>query len=293
MSARATTGGGGPTRDGGQRTPSGRRSLLRWPSVGVLALAAALIPACKKAGTATGTTSDGGAAEAGVPACGSLDGGYDGAPGSLGASDASRASDDGAAGPYGSADGAGGAVAAVDELGPNAVASKSAASLGRVNIYEVTSPRWLEELQIYLRAGLPETRLTLAVHEATSRDSPFHKLFDVQLDFGTCEGWTSSGPLAIPLEPGRFYAVGFDPNQPVTPFLVTDSDTLPIDGAFGRLVASKTSKSVSTDTLTWDLSTDKEYNRQRLVTSPRKATPAGLDAGTGGDASQADGGNKG
>ncbi len=286
MSARATRGGSGRTRDGGQRTPGGRRSL-RWPSLGLVALAAALIPACKKGPAASGTTSDGGVAEAGVTACGSLDGGYDGAPGSLGASDASRATDDAATGQDG------GAVVAVDELGPNAVASKSAASLGRVNIYEVTSPRWLEELQIYLRAGLPETRLTLAVHEATSRDSPFHKLFDVQLDFGTCEGWTSSGPLAIPLEPGRFYAVGFDPNQPVTPFLVTDSDTLPIDGAFGRLVASKTSKSVSTDTLTWDLSTDKEYNRQRLVTSARKATPAAPDAGTSGDAAQADGGNKG
>jgi hypothetical protein len=250
----------------------------------LLALAAAFIPACKKGGAATGATVDGGGAEAGVSACASLDGGYDGAPGGLGASDASRATDDAA-----TTGQDGGAAAAVDELGPNAVASKSAASLGRVNIYEVTSPRWLEELQIYLRAGLPETRLTLAVHEATSRDSPFHKLFQVQLDFGTCEGWTSSGPLAIPLEPGRFYAVGFDPNQPVTPFVVTDSDTLPIDGAFGRLVASKTSKSVSTDTLTWDLSTDKEYNRQRLVTSARQATPAALDAGTGADAS-ADGG---
>jgi hypothetical protein len=241
-------------------------------------LALAFIPACKKAGTATGITSDGGAAEAGVTACGSLDGGYDGAPGSLGASDASRAINDASVGQDG------GTGAAVDELGPNAVAPKSAASLGRVNIYEVTSPRWLEEVQIYLRAGLPETRLTLAVHEATGRDSPFHKLFDVQLDFGTCEGWTSSGPIAIPLEPGRFYAVGFDPNQPVTPFVVTDSDILPIDGAFGRLVASKTSKSVSTATLTWDLSTDKEYNRQRLVTSARQATPAAPDAGTGSDA---------
>jgi hypothetical protein len=41
---------------------------------------------------------------------------------------------------------------------------------------------------------------------------------------------------------------------------------------------------VSTATLTWDLWTDKEYNRQRLVTSARQATPAAPDAGTGSDA---------
>jgi hypothetical protein len=232
---------------------------------------------CKKPAGAAG--GDAGA-EAGVIACAALDGGSDGAPGSLGVSDASPATEI-------AADGAVVGGPAIDEFGHNALVSKTATSLGQVNFYEVTSPRWLEEVQIYLQAGLPDTRLTVAVGEATARTSPFQKLFDVQLDFSTCEGWASSGPLAIPLEVGRFYAVGFDPNQPVAPFLVTDPNTLPIDGAFGRLVASKTSNTVSTDTLTWDSWTDKQYNRQRLVTAARAVPDAGVDAGPSADAAAA------
>jgi hypothetical protein len=252
---------------------------IRWLLLVALAPWVAPSAGCKKPAGAAGLDAG---AEAGVIACAALDGGSDGAPGSLGVSDASPATQV-------AADGAVVGGPAIDEFGHNALVSKTATSLGQVNFYEVTAPRWLEEVQIYLQAGLPDTRLTVAVGEATARTSPFQKLFNVQLDFATCEGWASSGPLAIPLEVGRFYAVGFDPNQPVAPFLVTDPNTLPIDGAFGRLVASKTSNTVSTDTLTWDSWTDKQYNRQRLVTAAR-AVPdagAGADAGPGGDAASA------
>jgi hypothetical protein len=175
----------------------------------------------------------------------------------------------------------GGTVSGVDDFGPNAPAAKAASSLGRVNVFEVTSPSQLERVDIYLRADLPRTRLTIAVQEAASRTAAFTKLTDVQIDFGVCEGWASSGPVAIPLRVGRFYAMGFDPNQVVTPFVSTDGDSLPIDGMFGRLIGSRTATSVSVSTLTWEKFLDKEYNRQRIVTSPRAAD--GLD-GTGVDA---------
>lgn len=176
-----------------------------------------------------------------------------------------------------------GATTTVDELGPNAPALKMPSALGRVNVYEVTTPRSLGRVDIYLGAPLGSSRITIAVQEATSRSTPFQKIKDVQLEVGRCEGWASSGAIDIPLEAGRFYAVGFDPNQPVTPFVSTDADSLPIDGAFGRLIGSKTSTSVSIPTLTWDKLTDKEYHRQRLVTAPRLAagTP---DGGTSPDA---------
>ena len=181
-----------------------------------------------------------------------------------------------------------GATTATDEFGPNAPAAKTASSLGRVNIFEVTSPALLDRVDVYLRADLDHTRLTIAVQEAAARTSPFFKLTDIQIDVTLCQGWASSGPLAIPLEAGRFYAIGFDPNQPVTPFVSADTETLPIDGAFGRLIGSKTATSVSVPSITWDKLTDKEYSRQRLVTSPRAGgAPIPTDAGAaaaGGDA---------
>ena len=187
----------------------------------------------------------------------------------------------------GTQDDDGGTVAGIDDFGPNAPVAKAASSLGRVNIFEVTSPSLLERVDIYMRADLPRTRLTIAVQEATSRTTAFAKLTDVQIDFGVCEGWASSGPLAIALRPGRFYAMGFDPNQVVTPFVSTDGDSLPIDGMFGRLIGSRTATSVSVPALTWEKFLDKEYNRQRIVTSPRAADGldgVGADAGTDGAA---------
>jgi hypothetical protein len=169
-----------------------------------------------------------------------------------------------------------------DEFGPNAKAAAAASAIGRVNIYEVTVPTVLDRVDVYLRADLDGTRLTVAVQEATARTAPFRKLTDVQLDVGRCQGWATSGPLAIPLVVGRFYAIGFDPNQPVTGFVSTDADSLPIDGTFGRLTGSKTATSVSVTSLTWDKVSDKEYNRQRLATSPRAAGPEDMpppDAG--------------
>jgi hypothetical protein len=174
--------------------------------------------------------------------------------------------------------GADGGLPTEDEFGPNAPAAK-ASSLGRVNVYEVATAALLERVDVYLRADLDATRLTIAVQEAPSRTAPFRNLAHVQLGFDTCQGWASSGPLAIPLVVGRYYAIGFDPNQVVTAFVSTDAESVPIDGAFGRLIGSRTATSVSTPNLSWDKLTEKEYNRQRLLTSPRAPDPV-PDGGT-------------
>ncbi|MEO8212418.1 MAG: hypothetical protein ABI560_04465 [Myxococcales bacterium] len=187
--------------------------------------------------------------------------------------------------------GDGGTVVGTDEFGPNAAIAKPASSLGRVNIYEITTPATLERLDIYLHSELPQTRLTIAIQEATSRTTPFTKLIDVQLDMATCEGWATSGPLQIPLKVGRFYAMGFDPNQPVMSFVSMDGESLPTDGMFGRLIGSRTATSVSVSSLTWEKFLDKEFNRQRVVTSPRAADPITPDAGAAADVPRAgDGG---
>ncbi len=173
-----------------------------------------------------------------------------------------------------------GSVPTEDEFGHNAPGSKTASSLGRVNVYEIATPSLLERVDVYLRADLEATRLTIAIQEATTKTATFRKLADVQLNFDICQGWATSGPLAIPLVVGRYYAIGFDPNQVITPFVNTDTDTVPIDGAFGRLIGSRTATSVSVTNLNWDKFTDKEYNRQRLRTSPREPDPVVPDAGT-------------
>jgi hypothetical protein len=241
-----------------------------WPSIWVVAALCGLSAGCKKssASLAEDGSSDA-VVERGPVLCSELDGG--------------TAADDGGAPAEVEPDAGPPLATTVDEFGPNTAAAKVASSLGRVNLYEVTATTWLQRVEVYLRAGLAHTRLTLAIHEATGRDSAFKRIFEIQLDFPTCEGWASSGALAIPLEPGRFYAMGFDPNQVITPFVSADSDSIPIDGAFGRLVGSKTSTSVSINTLTWDKSSDKEFNRQRLTTAPRPTSgDASADAPTTG-----------
>ena len=185
-------------------------------------------------------------------------------------------------------------VPTTDEFGHNAPVSKTASSLGRVNVYEAATAALLERVDVYLRADLEATRVTIAIQEAPSRTAAFRKLADVQLDVGTCQGWATSGPVAIPLVVGRYYAIGFDPNQVIMPFVSTDGDVVPIDSAFGRLIGSRTATSISTAALTWDKFTEKEYNRQRLRTSPRAPDPvpdAGAD--TAGDSGGPEGGSDG
>jgi len=157
----------------------------------------------------------------------------------------------------------------LDEFAPNAPVAKMVSSIGRVNIYTATAPRTLDRVDVYLGSALTGTRVTIAVQEAIAQGAVFQKVFDVQLDFGACQGWASTGPISVPLIAGHSYAVGLDPNQPITAYVSTDANALPIDGAFGRLVSSKTTSSVSSGGLTWDKASTAEFNRQRLATSPR------------------------
>ncbi|HEY8926042.1 MAG TPA: hypothetical protein VIU64_16775 [Polyangia bacterium] len=162
-----------------------------------------------------------------------------------------------------------GVASDIDEFAPNAPVAKMASSIGRVNIYAATAPRSLDRVDVYLGSALAGTRVTIAVQEAAAQGAAFQKVFDVQLDFGACRGWASTGPISVPLVAGHFYAVGLDPNQPIDAYVSTDANALPIDGAFGRLVSSKTTTSVSNGGLTWDKASTAEFNRQRLATSPR------------------------
>jgi hypothetical protein len=181
-----------------------------------------------------------------------------------------------------------GVASDIDDFGPNASAAKMSSSLGRMNIYVVTTPRTLDRVDIYLASQLVGTRVTIAVQEAAAQGAPFQKLFDLQLDFATCEGWATTGSIALPLVVGHYYAIGLDPNQPITSFVSSDTNALPIDGAFGRLVSSKTTTSVSAAGLAWDKTSTAEFNRQRLATSPRAADARDLpDAGTASDAADA------
>jgi hypothetical protein len=210
------------------------------------------------------------------------------APGAAGADGGSDALAD--AGPSGCpVPDAGTPVGIADDFGPNAKIGTTSSALGQLNVYEVTSARQLEWIDLYLRADLGGTRLTVSVYEAVARNAVFRRLTMLQLEVPPCLGWVASGPVGVPLEPGRFYAIGYDPNQAVTAFIDSESNNLPVDGQFGRLIGSKTSTSVSLDTLDWGKPSDKDFTRQRLFTSPRAAGDGG-DAGSGGgDASSGDG----
>ncbi|HVR60584.1 MAG TPA: hypothetical protein VMU50_01730 [Polyangia bacterium] len=181
-------------------------------------------------------------------------------------------------------------MAVADDFGPDAKAVQMPSAMGRINVYEVTSSHLLERIDVYLRADLAGTRVTLSVYEAPSMAKPFVKLTDVQVDVPSCEGWASSGALAVPLVAGRFYAVGFDPNQLVTTFVSADMNDLPIDGHFGRLIGSKTVTTVSVPTQTWDKVSDKDFMRQRLLTSPVAGDDAGDDADDAGGVGDGDAG---
>ena len=177
-----------------------------------------------------------------------------------------------------------GPAGVADDFGPNAKIGSAASALGQLDVYEVTTPRRLEWVDLYLRADLAGTRLTISVYEAPAKNTTFRRLTSVQVDVPPCVGWVGTGPLGISLQVGRFYAIGFDPNQAVTTFVDSESNDLPIDGQFGRLIGSMTSTSVSLDTLDFGMPSSKGFIRQRLYTSPRDAS----DAGTPSDASGSD-----
>ena len=178
---------------------------------------------------------------------------------------------------------AGGTPAGVaDDFGPNANIGSSASALGQLDVYEVTTPRRLEWVDLYLRNDLGGTRLTISVYEAPAKNMTFRRLTSVQVDVPPCVGWVGTGPLGIPLQVGRFYAIGFDPNQAVTTFVDSESNDLPIDGQFGRLIGSETSTSVSLDTLDFGMPSNKSFTRQRLYTSPREAGDGGTSSDGGG-----------
>jgi hypothetical protein len=216
-------------------------------SVGALGALLIVVAAAGCKGSSSSNDTDGGsdaATDAGTPAC-------------------SIAADAGA--PSGIA----------DDFGPNAKVSATSSALGQLNVYEVTSPRRLEWVDLYLRADLGGTRLTISVYEAAARNAAFQRVATVQVDVSPCLGWIGTGRLAVPLEAGRFYAIGFDPNQAVTTFVDGESNDLPIDGQFGRLIGSETTTSVSLDALDWGKPSDKSFTRQRLFTSPRAAGDGG------------------
>ena len=179
------------------------------------------------------------------------------------------------------ADAAFGPAGVADDFGPNAKLGSSASALGQLDVYEVTSPRRLEWVDLYLRTDLGGTRLTISVYEAPAKNLAFRRLTSVQVDVPPCVGWVGTGPLGISLQVGRFYAIGFDPNQAVTTFVDSESNDLPIDGQFGRLIGSETSTSVSLDTLDWGMPSTKSFTRQRLYTSPRAADDGGVAADGG------------
>jgi hypothetical protein len=228
-----------------------------------LTVALLLVAGCKGAGaTATDGGKEGGG-EVGLPACPAPE------PGS--------------------------SESTADDFGPGAKALQGTSALARVNIYEVTSPHQLERIDIFMRSDMMGTRFTISVYQALSRDSAFQRLKDVQVDVPACEGWASSGLLSLPLQVGRFYAIGFDPNQAITPFVDATASNIPVDGRFGRLIGSKTATSVSIDMVGWDKISDKDFTRQRLVTVTRPADDgdvlpdAGSDGGETGDAVPRDG----
>ncbi len=233
---------------------------------GLIALStAAALSGCSKStsGSAADASVDG-SADAGFRACtarGSTDDTTDGAA---------------------ALDASGGPAGVADDFGPNAKAGSTASALGQLDVYEVTTPRRLEWVDLYLRADLGGTRLTIAVYEAPARNMTFRRLTTVQVDVPPCVGWVGTGPLGILLQVGRFYAIGFDPNQAVTTFVDSESNDLPIDGQFGRLIGSETSTSVSLDTLDWGMPSNKAFTRQRLYTSQSDAGASDgglLDAG--------------
>ena len=99
----------------------------------------------------------------------------------------------------------------------------------------------------------------------------FRRLTSVQVDVSPYIGWVGTGALGISLQVGRYYAIGFDPNQAVTTFVDSESNDLPIDGQFGRLIGSMTSTSVSLDTLDFGMPSSKSFTRH--ASSRRRATP--------------------
>ena len=124
--------------------PDRRRSA----AVSALLPTVLAVSGCSKSSSSSAADAASGSADAGLPACTAV------------ASTATAA--DGAArrrsaGPAGVA----------DDFGPNAkIGIVEPSALGQLDVYEVTTPRRLEWVDLYLRADLGGTRLTISVYEA-------------------------------------------------------------------------------------------------------------------------------
>jgi len=70
--------------------------------------------------------------------------------------------DDGGAGGAGVISGTG-VASDIDEFGPNAPVAKMVSSIGRLNVYAANAPRMLDQVDVYLGAALPGTRVTIGV----------------------------------------------------------------------------------------------------------------------------------
>ena len=241
------------------------------------ACALAMLGAC--GGSDAGPAGDGGAGDGSAAVGGPTDGAADGLTNADRPPAESDAATEGGCPPAGAVpDAAFVANGSADEFGPNAKPAQQPSALARVNVYEVTTPTRLLAAEVFVEPAFPQTRLTVAVHEAPDRKTPFRKLLDVQLDVPACAGYVGTGAVEIELYPGFLYAIGYDPNQAIGYAVVTETGSLPVDGRFGRLVGSKSDTSVSVPELPWMGFADREYYRQRLWTTPSANQPP-RDAG--------------
>ena len=149
------------------------------------------------------------------------------------------------------------------------------ANRAKANLFQVDSSVLLLEFEMYLDVPSPETLTFFAYrHHSRAGVAPLTWTIPVAVTGGTGPGWYSTGPIAIPLVAGNWYAIGCSWNGSVTYNYTTNGAAL----SFGSWQRAHTLTNPVPPTLNIPTGIDSARYYQRFTTVP---APGVVPVGTG------------
>jgi len=158
-------------------------------------------------------------------------------------------------------------TSAVDTIGASPTLYTSALSnYAMLNFYSVTGTRNLSRIEQYMSPTMATT-LTWLVYESLTQTGTYTNISSTMTTSTTGAGYQSSGALAVQLQAGRFYAIGY---SWVSPAMVFGFQTGTASQAvsFGALIGATFPTPPPTGTFSGASMSTANYLPQRLTTAP-------------------------
>jgi hypothetical protein len=152
----------------------------------------------------------------------------------------------------------------VDTVDPSPASETAGTTLTgtKVNFYTVTTSRTLLQIEMYMEPS-SAVGLTWFVHEAATQSGAYTQIFTTNTTSGTGAGYQSSGPIAVPLVAGRYYAISVRWTTSAA-YRYHAAGTVPL--SFGTLTSGQMITGTGTPTVAY--TSGVTYYAQRLTTGP-------------------------